>query len=118
MAQIPYVVTKALPDATRPGVWHDFGVAASIDDLIARLRRSLADCLRYHQVSDEVLAADSIDACVAAMRRDGYMENLPWDYNVFVNGRWHTTEHILDDDAVIWRPVLDALRDERASTTA
>jgi len=118
MSAFPYVIAVAHPDWKRPRVDHTFEVAASRDDLLARLRASLEHCMRYYGIdtNDPLLTYSDFGTYCAAMEGECYMENAPWDYNVCVNGRWDRS--VVKFEPEVLQPVLAKLRAERAAASA
>jgi hypothetical protein len=85
--KIPYVISEAHPDYKRPCLLEDFGtIDENLKDTF--FVQKAVEFIYDRTDIDDIKSVDDISQFWENYYDEYYMDNLPWDARIFINGKW------------------------------
>jgi hypothetical protein len=84
---IPYVISEAHPDNKRPCICQDFGVVQE-DELQEYFLDKVSVFILERTDVDSLKCCQNIENFFYHYYDEDYMDNVPWQAVVFINGKW------------------------------
>ncbi len=95
---IPYVISEARPDNKRPCICQDFGVVQE-DKLNEYFLDKVCEFILERTDIDSIKCCQNIENFFYHYYDEDYMDNVPWQVVVFINGKWQDMTPQIDS---IW----------------
>jgi hypothetical protein len=86
---IPYVISEAHPDNTRPYMVQDYGVVQE-DELQEYFLDKVSVFILERTDADSLKCCQNIENFFYHYYDEDYMDNVPWQVVCFINGKWQT----------------------------
>lgn len=84
---VPYIISTAYPDYKRPSLHQEFGICRE-SDVPTLFINKCAEFIFYRTSEGDIKTSNDINTFIESYFDDYYMDNLPWEANVFINGEW------------------------------
>jgi hypothetical protein len=95
---IPYVISEAHPDYKRPSLFQDFGVVKE-DKMQGYFLDKVCEFILERTDIDSLKCCQNIESFFYNYYDEDYMDNVPWQAVVFINGEWENMTPSIDS---IW----------------
>jgi len=95
---IPYVISEAYPDHKRPSLFQDFGVVKE-GKMQAYFLDKVCEFILERTDIDSLKCCQNIESFFYNYYDEDYMDNVPWQAVVFINGEWENMTPSIDS---IW----------------
>ena len=85
--KIPYVISQAFPDHTRPYLRQEFGTIEE-DNIDLFFIEEVSEFILEREYINTINQLDDIKLFWRNYYDEYYMDNLPWEAKIFIHGKW------------------------------
>ena len=85
--KIPYVISQAFPDHTRPYLRQEFGTIEE-DNIDLFFIEEVSEFILEREYINTINQLDDIKLFWRNYYDEYYMNNLPWEAKIFIHGKW------------------------------